>query len=110
MWSTGRSFTLYERIRRQIPVLTFTGKQKQKCSSQPLRNTVESRYLEYSTSRTLVVSNKTIGPIIISLHKNDYSISRTLDVSSKFVGPLTVRDIESWLYIPIKRITTFFET
>ena len=31
--------------------------------------TVESRYLEYSISRTLDVSNKTIGPILINLHK-----------------------------------------
>ena len=32
-------------------------------------NTVESRSLEYSISRTLDVSNKTIGPILINLHK-----------------------------------------
>ena len=31
--------------------------------------TVESRYLEYSISRTLDVSNKTIGHILINLHK-----------------------------------------
>ena len=30
---------------------------------------VESRYLEYSISRTLDVSDKTIGPILINLHK-----------------------------------------
>ena len=62
--------------------------------------TVKSRYLEYSISRTLDVSNKTIGPNPYQFTPNDYSISRTLDVSNKFVGPLlTVRDIESWLYI-----------
>ena len=54
--------------------------------------TVESRYLEYSISRTLDVSNKTIGPILYQFTQNDYSISRILDVSNKFVGPLTVRD------------------
>ena len=31
--------------------------------------TVESRYLEYSISRTLDVLNETIGPILINLHK-----------------------------------------
>ena len=31
--------------------------------------TVESRYLEYSISRTLDLSNKTIRPILINLHQ-----------------------------------------
>ena len=42
-------------------------------------NTVESRYLEYSISRTLDVSDKTIGPILINFKQNDYSITRTFD-------------------------------
>ena len=32
-------------------------------------NKNKSRYLEYSISRTLDISNKTIGPIVINLHK-----------------------------------------
>ena len=44
--------------------------------------TVESRYLEYSINRTLNVSNKTFGPILINLHKMttrkvELSMSRT---------------------------------
>ena len=58
-----------------------------------IQNTIESRYLEYSISRTLDVSNKTIGSILYQFTQNDYSISRILNVSNNFYGPLTVRDI-----------------
>ena len=51
-------------------LVSFTQFKKTSFDSQIRKtSTVESRYLEYSISRTLDVSNKTIGPILINLHK-----------------------------------------
>ena len=47
---------LYNHLLECVPILSIIYK-------------VDSRYLEYSISRTLDVSNKTFGPILINLHK-----------------------------------------
>ena len=50
------------------------------------------RILDKSNSRCLEQNNRSHT---YQCTQNEYSISRTLDVSNKFVGPLIVRDIES---------------
>ena len=67
------------------------------CFSQ-CEHTVASRYLEYPLSRTtryLEQLSRSLGHLLGTVA---YSLSRTLVISNKFLGPLGSRDNESRLY------------